>query len=118
MGGRGRGPGHRRLEKGGKLDRSAIPRHGGPSRPQAGGPRAAPREGRAGQQARARGAARSYLCVLHQVTAALEAVVELGHPPGGDDLDIGQGVRPGGPCCWLSWPPSTGLASLFRGRRC
>lgn len=48
-------------------------------------------------QGRGDGGVWPYLRVLHQIVAALEPVVELGHPPRSDDLDMGQGVRPGQP---------------------
>jgi hypothetical protein len=57
----------------------------------------------------------SYLCVLHQVIAAFEPVVELWHPPGSDDLDTGQGSQDcGGPshCLLLAGPYVAELASL------
>lgn len=40
--------------------------------------------------------ARTYLGILHQIISALEPVVKLRHPPGGDDLEaeqMGQRVR-------------------------
>lgn len=34
--------------------------------------------------------AQTYLGILHQIISALEPVVKLRHPPGGDDLEAGQ----------------------------
>lgn len=62
-------------------------------------PREAPRRevpGGAGE-GRADGGDGPYLRVLHQIVAALEPVVELGHSPRSDDLGTEQGVGSGGP---------------------
>lgn len=54
------------------------------------------------------GETQPYLGILHEIIAALEPVVELRHPPGGDDLDVGQGVR---------WGRARMLALLHRPQR-
>lgn len=78
-------------------------------------------------QGRGDGGVWPYLRVLHQIVAALEPVVELGHPPRSDDLDMGRGVRPGQPLLALSCragrsgkgpeaPPGTWVGALCTPR--
>lgn len=40
--------------------------------------------------ARGSAEAQTYLGIFHQIISALEPVVKLRHPPGGDDLEAGQ----------------------------
>lgn len=100
-------------ERGSSQTEVPSPRHGDQSQPQASGPDSPRGVGAVGKG----GGGSVYLRVLHQVAAALEPVVELGHPPGSNDLDVGQESEPGALLLASPGPRAAELASLLRGRR-